>query len=105
MGHEPVTLFPHGGGRLNLLWNRRRASATEAGIPIFEVEMVAMRRVVVGTQNRTETLARTLLDGAQEVALLSIPIVPVIGYANAPSVLEYESGDVDRLGPRMGRAA
>ena len=67
--------------------------------------MIGVGGVVIGAQHRSEALAGAALHGAQEFALVRIARIPTVENADSAPVGDHEGRDVNRLGPRMGRAA
>src|SRR3954471_1608277 len=64
------------------------------------MEMVVMRRIVIGRQDRREQAAAAVPDLVEKAALLAL-VAPVGGDADAAAILEPEAGDIDRVGAGM----
>ena len=72
------------------------ASPAKAAVSQFEVQMVVVRRVVIGSQYRPEPLAGAAMDDAEEFPFLRTR-VPAILHRNATPVGKEEGTDIDRL--------
>jgi hypothetical protein len=68
----------------------------------IKMEMVAVRCVVVGAENGSETLAGAVMDSGQELHFPAAAL-PIILDRYSPSVGKHESRHVDRIGMRMLR--
>jgi len=63
--------------------------------------MVAMRGIVFRSKNRPESLAGAAMDNAQEFTLRDRTAVPIFFQNDASTVLEYETGYIDRCSASM----
>jgi hypothetical protein len=67
-----------------------------------EMEMVAVRCIVIGTENGAKALAGAVMDRGEELHFPATAF-PVILDRDPATVSEYESGNVDRIGVRVLR--